>query len=183
MKPKIKKSKGAKAPSSPHIDIFPADSEAKPRKYLVVRDTREQQGWTFASSPYCDGTVLKALKTGDYSLVGLEDRFVVERKKSVSEFAKNMLEPRFEREMARLEGFAHAYILCEFTLDDVQRWPLGSGLPPKVARTIKITKYFILKRLMDFHVQYKTKFIFAGIHGEAVMASLFKRINEFYAKT
>lgn len=166
-----------KKPSSTMI----SPAEASP-KYVVIRDTREQQGWTFAASPHCGGTVLKALKTGDYSLVGLEDIFVVERKKSVAEFAKNMLEPRFEREMVRLEAFPHAFVLCEFDLADVQRWPLGSGLPPKVARTIRITKYFILKRLMDFHVQYKTKFIFAGIHGEAVMASLFKRINELYAK-
>lgn len=161
----------------------PADCPVKPGRYTVVRDTREQQGWTFAESSYCEGTILKALKTGDYSLVGLEDIFVVERKKSVAEFAKNMLEARFEREMVRLENFQHAYIICEFDLADVQRWPLGSGLPPKVARTIKITKYFILKRLMDFHVQYKVKFIFAGIHGEAVISSLFKRINEIYGPT
>lgn len=168
MKPKL-------APT--HYD-FPADP-----RYTVVRDTREQIGWTFPASPYCAGTILKALKTGDYSLVGLENVFVVERKKSVAEFAKNMLEARFEREMQRLEGFPHAFIVCEFTMDDIQRWPLGSGLPPKVAQRMRITKYFIMKRLMDFHVQYKVKFIFAGIHGEAVMSSLFKRISETYGKT
>jgi hypothetical protein len=121
--------------------------------------------------------VIETMKTGDYTLRGLEKIFVVERKQSVAEFAKNMLEPRFEREMVRLETFTHAFIVCEFDFNDVQRWPLGSGLPRNAT---KISKYFIMKRLMDFHVQYKTKFIFAGIHGKEVMSSLFKRINETY---
>jgi hypothetical protein len=169
-----------KTVAKPH-DAFSA-KKAAPPPYTVIRDTREQRGWIFEATPYCEGTVIETLKTGDYTLRGLEKIFVVERKQSVAEFAKNMLETRFEREMVRLEGFAQAFIVCEFTMDDVQRWPLGSGLPAQARASMKISKYFIMKRLMDFHVQYKTKFIFAGIHGKEVMSSLFKRINETYVK-
>jgi hypothetical protein len=171
---------GSKEQTRPPI-IFSAKMAATPPPksgYTVIRDTREQKGWTFEANQYCEGTIIKGLKTGDYTLVGLEKVFVVERKQSVAEFAKNMLESRFEREMVRLEAFPHAYIVCEFDFFDVQRWPLGSGLPRNAT---KISKYFIMKRLMDFQVQYKTKFIFVGIHGKEVMSSLFKRITEFYA--
>lgn len=153
-----------------------AKVEAKPKLYTVIRDTREQQGWIFEESPYCAGTIIKTMKTGDYTLAGLEEIFCVERKKNVSEFAKNILEERFEKEMVRLQNFSLSFIVCEFTMDDIMRWPLGSGIPKYKLPYVKMSKYFILKRLMDFQVQYNTKFIFAGVHGKEVMSSLFKRV-------
>src|SRR5688572_28988768 len=135
----------SKKPESPSTNL--PRLVAKPSIYTVVRDTREQRGWIFEASQYCAGTIIQTMKTGDYTLRGLEKVFVVERKQSVAEFAKNMLEARFEREMIRLENFDQAFIVCEFDFNDVQRWPLGSGLPAKAVANIKISKYFIMKRL------------------------------------
>src|SRR5688572_9057132 len=97
MKAKNPKAKPSKSPttkvtkskSSPIA--FPAKS-ASPPLYTVIRDTREQKGWIFEANAYCEGTVIETMKTGDYTLRGLEDRFVVERKRNVAEFAQNILQ-------------------------------------------------------------------------------------------
>lgn len=152
----------------------------QPDIYTVIRDTREQQGWIFEENQYCSGTIIKTMKTGDYTLQGFEHILTVERKKNVAEFAKNMLEKRFVAELVRMESFPLSFVVCEFTYNDIWRWPLNSGLPPQTIKKINISKYFIMKRLMDFQVQYKTKFILAGPHAKDVVSSLFKRVNESY---
>ena len=54
--------------------------------YKVIKDTREQDGYTFESFTgrytSCKGMVVKKLDTGDYSLEGLEDRLCIEKRKS-----------------------------------------------------------------------------------------------------
>lgn len=147
-------------------------------KYRVIRDTREQRGWHFDESSSCLGTVVGTLRTGDYTIEGYEKTFVIERKGSTGEVAQNILQSRFERELERLEGFALPFLICEFTLDDVMRFPHNSGIPRPRWPKIRITPHFLLKRLVEFQVKYKTKFIFAGLHGKEYASSLFKRITE-----
>jgi hypothetical protein len=150
--------------------------------YTVIRDSREKLGWTFEQSQGCAGTVIKALKTGDYTLKGLEKIFVVERKLSVSEVAKNILEKRFEAELIRMDKIPLSFIIFEFTVDDIMKWPLGSGIPRAQQMNMKITNYFILRRLMEIQVQHNAKFIFAGQYAKEVTASLFKRVYEDHLK-
>ena len=54
--------------------------------YTVVRDTREQQGYFFKKFNTCQGTVQRKLDTGDYSILGMEDKVCIERKASVEKF-------------------------------------------------------------------------------------------------
>jgi hypothetical protein len=154
------------------------------KRYIVIRDTREQQGWTFSESAYCAGTVIRTMKTGDYTIEGLENFLCVERKKNVVEFAKNIIEARFDRELVRLNVFPMAFIVLEFTIEDIMRWPLGSGIPKYKLPFIKINKYFILKRLIDFQTKYKNiQFIMAGSHGKDVLGTLFKKAIDLYGQT
>lgn len=150
-----------------------------PATYTVIRDTQEKVGfWTFEQNAQCNGTISKKLKTGDYSIVGLESIFTIERKKTVAEIAKNINEKRFENELDRMDKMSFAYIVCEFTMDDIMRWPLGSGIPKEKLQYLKVTKWFILRRLTEIQVQHNVKIIFAGIYGKEVAASLLKRIYE-----
>ena len=68
--------------------------------YLVIKDTREKQGWDFPQSHSCVGTSIEKLDTGDYTIDGHRDTLCVERKGSVSEFAGNLVQEkeRFVRE-------------------------------------------------------------------------------------
>ena len=74
----------------------------------LIIDTREQTPLEFAHLAYTTGT----LQSGDYSAVGLEDAFCVERK-TIADLAGSLTRERarFMREMHRLRGFHNAYLL------------------------------------------------------------------------
>ncbi len=147
--------------------------------YKVIKDTREQRGWDFPASPYCEGTIIGTLHTGDYTLRGYENVFVIERKGCIVEFAKNIVQNRFEDELIRLEEFRYPFAICEFDLADIINFPNGSGLPYKAREKMRINPYFILKRFIELQIKYKTKFILAGkLYGKELASSIFKRVIE-----
>lgn len=153
--------------------------KSKRPPYTVIRDTREQAGWLFpAQEPNCLGTVPGTLKTGDYSLKGYEKIFTIERKGSVAEFAQNVCQKRFERELQRLDNFEYPFIVLEFTMADIIEWPQSSGLGPAIIKKLRLSPQFLLKRLNEFQLQYKTKIMLVGGYGRFVASSLFKRICE-----
>lgn len=148
--------------------------------YTIIRDTREKKdcGWIFRQSEYCDGTEIKKLDTGDYAIKGYEDFFVIERKGSITEFVQNIVEVRFEKELQRLESVKFPFILLEFELNDIMKFPIGARIPKYKMKYVKIKPAFILKRLCEFQFQYKTKFILCGNSGKDMAISLFKRFME-----
>lgn len=149
--------------------------------YTVLRDTREQkQGnrWTFPVSETCLGTIEQKMKTGDYTLLGYEQILCVERKASTAEVSMNMYQPRFTRELERMEEFKHAYLICEFTLADIVSFPFRSGIPQNKWTALRTTPQLLMKKLIEFQLQFKTKWIFAGSDGRAFVSSLFKRVIE-----
>lgn len=150
--------------------------------YTVLRDTKEQQGWFFSETSYCDGTVEIKLPTGDYTLRGYETLLTIERKGSSGEFAHNVVENRFERELKRMEDFAHGFMVLEFTMDDLVNFPRNSGIPIHLWPKLRIKSYFLVKRFIEFQMQYKTKIILAGTHGKDVASSIFKRTIEYHDK-
>jgi hypothetical protein len=124
--------------------------------YRVIKDSREQkgQGWFFHESSTCEGTIKDGLKTGDYSIEGLEFEFSIERKGTSGEFSHNIIEARFERELARLNKYKWAFVILEFTYQDILDFPKGSGIPPKKWGLLRIKPKFILKKLMEFRLKY-----------------------------
>jgi ERCC4-type nuclease len=147
-------------------------------KYKVIRDTREQNGWTFMAGKACDGTVSGTLKTGDYSIEGYEDLLTLERKGCIAELATNLVEDRFERELERMESFKYAFMILEFSMDDLIKYPKGSGIPFYKMKSVKLNPFFLLKRLIEIELKYKVKIIFAENHGQTVASSIFKRVIE-----
>lgn len=150
-------------------------------KYNVIRDTREQErgdGWWFPESERCAGTIVQTLKTGDYTLEGFEESFVIERKSGIAEIAGNITEARFERELERMEAFAFPFVIAACTWDDVYRFPVGSGIPTYQWPKLRVTNHFIVRRLCEYMMRYKTKIILAGSHAQLVAGSLFKRLIE-----
>lgn len=149
--------------------------------YHVKKDSREQEagtGWTFSPTKNCSGTTTEKLDTGDYTIVGYEDLFVIERKGALTEWAHNVNEARFDKEMQRLEKFRWPFIILEFTLQDLLNWPNGCNIPKNKIKSIKMTNYALLKKTNEYMIAYKTKIIFAGKHGKEIAASLFKRVME-----
>jgi DNA excision repair protein ERCC-4 len=94
----------------------------EPAPFTLIIDSREQKPYAF------DGlapTVTRALKAGDYSIVGHEfptpgDGFVIERK-SIDDAFKTIISARdrFVRELEKLRLYRYAAILIEGSLRDI----------------------------------------------------------------
>lgn len=161
-----------------------ASKKAGPGRYTVIRDTREHEGkgWLFPPGDSCRGTFVGTLDTADYTLLGYEDVFRLERKGSVAEFVANITQKEkwadFKAELERLEAYEAPFLVLEFDLEQVAAYPDGSGLPWAVRRKVRVKPQFFLKRLLEIELAFKTKIIPAGRRGKEVASSLFKRIVE-----
>lgn len=150
--------------------------------YMVIKDTREQRGWDFPASPSCAGTELATLPTGDYTLVGYQNLFVIERKRNMAEFCMNLFDKRFDRELERLDDFPYPYLILEFTMREIINFPVGSNIPENKWAGLRITPQVLLKRFHEVQIQHPTlRVILAGVNGREVASSLFKRIVEHHA--
>lgn len=147
-------------------------------KQTIIRDTREQNFWSFNKSEFVEEVIVTKLESGDYSMVGYEDSFVIERKGSISEWANNIFEKRFINELERLAEFKHPYIFLEFTADDVMKFPRSSDIPKYRWKYLKVTPDIMLRRTWEFSVKYGVHIIFCGNYGQKLALSLFKRIAE-----
>ncbi len=162
-------------------------SKAPP--YTVIKDTREQEGYTFEkfNGRYtsCEGMVVRKLDTGDYTLVGLEDKLCIERKGSISELAINLGKDkrRFMDEIKRMKDFPFKFIILEFTLEDVMDFPESSNIPEEKWDSIVITNKYMLKMLIEFQMYDDIHVIFCGNRKNAKLTnnSILKRVNEFYS--
>jgi ERCC4-type nuclease len=148
--------------------------------FKIIVDTREQQPWEFNKM---EKTVAK-LDTGDYSLQGLEEFFCIERKGSVSEFANNITEKRFKDVVERLSKVQHAFLLFEFNLEDILRYPVGSTVPKRMWSKLRISPKFILKHLNELQLLHNVKILFCGdaANAEKMALALMRKMYELYGQ-
>ena len=142
--------------------------------FNVIIDTREQHPWQFET---IEKTMAK-LDTGDYSLKGFEDLFCIERKGSVSEFANNITEKRYVDVVERLSKVKYSFLLLEFDLYDLLRYPEGSNVPKRIREKIRITPKFLLKKINELQIMHNIKVVFCGdpISAEIMALSIMRKI-------
>ena len=142
--------------------------------FNVIIDTREQHPWQFET---IEKTIAK-LDTGDYSLKGFENLFCIERKGSVSEFANNITEKRYVDVVERLSNVKYSFLLLEFDLYDLLRYPEGSNVPKRIRDKIRITPKFLLKKINELQIMHNIKVIFCGdpISAEIMALSIMRKI-------
>lgn len=145
---------------------------------LILCDTREKMPYSLKGY---DTKRIK-LDTGDYSIDGLTHLFSVDRKASVSELATNITQKRFGKELARLSRITHSYLLLEFSLEDIMRYPIGSDVPRKRWRYLKVKAPLILSSLSKISVEYGVQVILGGNreNAEKMLISLCRRIQRKY---
>jgi len=133
------------------------------QKYVILKDTREKNGWNFKSSDRCLAVANWGLKTGDYTAKGLEKDLVIERKASTGELAMNLGKKRkaFEAEMERMSKFRWKYVIMEFSIDDLMNFPKNSGIPKKQMQYVRMNGKFMWKKLREYEEQYGVELIFA----------------------
>jgi hypothetical protein len=126
--------------------------------FTILRDTREQKGWSFPGSQLKDVT----LKTGDYTLEGFENQIVIERKGSTGELAKNVIETRFQKEIERLAEIPHSYIFLEFSRSDLDLYPRGTNIPLFIQKKIRVKAPLMLKKIETYLLKYNIQTFFCG---------------------
>ncbi len=137
-----------------------------PPKLVVAIDTREQKPYRFARSE------VKTLASGDYSIVGLEDRIAVERKTKQDAYSSlGQGRARFERELQRLSRFDYAAVVIETSLPDFLRAPAFSRMNPTAAA----------RSMIAWSVKYRVCVFFAGDrrHGNALTRQLLEKFWKY----
>lgn len=156
--------------------------EAPP--FTVIKDTREQDGYFFKKYKSCNGMIEQKLDTGDYSIVGLEDKICIERKGCVEELAVNLGQKKhaFLNEIDRMSLFPHKFLILEFSLEDLVRFPEETRIPIKNKASVKITGKYMLKCIFEFELYNNVHVLFCDNKYNAFIAvsSILKRINEMY---
>ena len=101
--------------------------------FEVLRDTQEKKPYLFEGlrTDACQGRrpllvpVIDAkLRTGDYSILGMEDMVTVERK-SKDDFFRTIGQERasFKRELARMQEIKHATVIVEAEWSEIRASP------------------------------------------------------------
>jgi ERCC4-type nuclease len=107
----------------------------------IVIDSREQTPLSFDNLPTASGS----LYSGDYSVLGLEHKFAIERK-SIADLVGSITSgrERFERELHRLRGFDFKRLLIVGSEDDIKSHNYRSKASPNS----------VLGSLYTFEVRY-----------------------------
>jgi ERCC4-type nuclease len=123
----------------------PPPQEPELCPFVVAVDNREQAPFRFQNfhsdadkryRPLIVRTKKKTLRTGDYSIVGMEHLVTVERKSLVDAYGTFGADrKRFERELERMTEFQHAAVVIEAS------WSAIIGSPPPHSKLLPKTVY------------------------------------------
>lgn len=144
----------------------------------LVIDTREQDPWDFGATV---PTVRAGLETGDYSLLGSEQDFAIERKSISDAFGTIVRErDRFEREIQRMARMKFAAILVEATVADILAYdsPESTDITEAQRKSRPAT---VLHSLLSWHVTYGVPTYFVGAD-RAVCARVVLRLAQKFAE-
>lgn len=146
--------------------------------FNVIRDTREQRPWGLVHTSVAE-IIEHKLDTGDYSIQGLEDKLCIERKKSVSELAGNIIDKRFKNELERMAKFKYKFLILEFDCSHIEIYPAGTNIPQKVRDKIRVTGPFIMKMLAEIQVLgIHVVFCSNARYAETVAINIMRRVHE-----
>jgi len=89
----------------------------------IIRDSRERDGYNFRKTVSCAGMKVKKLDYGDYTLEGLEDYVIIERKNSIDELCSCLgkQRDRFMRELDRMDHVKYKFIIVEGYWSDIYK--------------------------------------------------------------
>jgi ERCC4-type nuclease len=134
----------------------------------VVVDSREQDPLCFVNLPSCQGSLV----SGDYSFLGGEHVFSVERKTipDIVSCCADSNRQRFERELIRLRGYRFKRLLIVGSLEDIRQRRYRSKIEPRA----------VLNSIRAFEVRYDIPVVFEPRPDRA--AALVESWVWFYAR-
>lgn len=149
--------------------------------FTIIQDTREQIPLDFSFFEQCDGVLVDCVKTGDYSMVGYEDKVFIERKRSSGELSINLGvdKDRFYRELERARDIKWKYIVCEFSVNDLLEFPKKSGIPKNRWSKLRFNGKALYGLCRKIEEEYGIQFIFC-INREEAAEEIIKIFTQVY---
>lgn len=118
---------------------------------LILRDTREKHGWDFMQQEAAVAD--QKLDTGDYTVKGIENDLIIERKATSAELAQNITSPAFKAEIKRMAAFRHAFLILEFSWRDIECFPVNSGVPSKLWKKLRVSSKYLIACINGYRLQ------------------------------
>jgi ERCC4-type nuclease len=136
------------------FDIYASAIQLREHKPVIVIDTREQNPLSFKRFASVRGT----LTTGDYSFVGGENFFAIE-KKSLDDFVSCVTKERerFERELLRLRGYEFARVVVIASKKEILLHSYRS----------RVTPLAIWSSIYTWEIRYRVPFVLCATAEEA----------------
>jgi len=137
-------------------------------KMKIIVDTREQSPFLFRG--YDCQIEPGTLHTGDYSLAGMVEKIVLERK-TIGDLASCMTSgrARFEREMERMRDFESAAVIVEGPLAEIRGGKYRCGLNPDSFE----------QSILSLMIRYRVPFLF-GWHRRHAEWLAFNCLRHFW---
>jgi ERCC4-type nuclease len=132
--------------------------------FNILVDTREQKPYLFVNM------VEQALKTGDYSLQGMESLICIERKSKADIFmCAGHERKRFVAELERMQEYKYSAIVIESSLQDMTVQPAYTRMNPKS----------VINSLLAWSVRYGVHVFFADNRSLA-QNLVYRLLERFY---
>jgi DNA excision repair protein ERCC-4 len=135
----------------------------------IVVDTREQKPYQFKK--YDCTCEVKTLKTGDYSISGLENEIAIERKSKSDLFGSlGSGRKRFEREFQRLQVIKYPVLLVESSLYDLFKPIIFSKMKPIA----------VVNSVISWSIKYSVH-VFFGCNRELSESLAYRILEKYYS--
>lgn len=142
---------------------------------IILRDTSEKKPWEFRDFEVKD----ISLETGDYTIEGFESQLCIERKGSITEFAGNLFQKRFKRELDRMLEFKYKFVVLECGMNELIDFPRGTDIPYYKQKYIKAKGPTLLVEFIKMMQKYNTiQFVFCSTReaAQTTARSIMKRV-------
>lgn len=153
------------------------------QKPILIVDTREKTPWDFTNDDAFAEVVFTKLDGGDYSLRGLEDILVIERKATVDELFVNFTtnRERIKAEFERLGKHKFKILVVEETCDDILN-PYKYYINKKKInkRSPKMPVAVVASGLTNLLLEHNVHIIFGGTRAQAMVRGILLRAWELH---
>jgi ERCC4-type nuclease len=154
-------------------------------KPTLLVDSREKHYWDFECDDAFDKVEYRKLDAGDYSIEGLEDVIVIERKATIDELFNNFTKDkkRIAAEFDRLEDHPFKFIVIEETCDDIMN-PHKYYINKKGINTQspKMPVAVVTSNLTKLMLERNVHVIFGGLRAQAMARGILLHAYDLYRK-
>jgi ERCC4-type nuclease len=149
----------------------------------LIVDSREKKSWDFEGDEAFAAVKHHKLDGGDYSIEGLEDIIVIERKATVDELFGNFSKDkaRIRAEFERLRPVKFRFFIIEESFDNIMN-PLKYYINKRKInkRHPKMPVAVVAAGLNDLMLNYGVHVLFGGNNAQALARSLLLKAFELY---